>query len=369
VNALREFGIEISRNDDALQIQGSGGKLTIPSKDIYIGNAGTAMRFLTTFACLANGKTTLTGDEAMQKRPIKDLLDALSIAGIKTTSNNGCPPITIHGGNFKGGTIILNASMSSQFVSSILLTAPYAKHPVHLLIRGKLSSTPYVDMSIHVMRSFGVDVEVIEPYVSYIIGNLDHYIAEPFTIEGDASSATYFFAAAAITGGKVTVSNLSHDSLQGDMRFLSLLEDMGCRIIKHESSIEVQGGKLKGIDVDMNDIPDCVPALAIVAAFAAGETTISNVAHLRFKETDRLAAIANELTKMGAKVQVLKDGLSIKPQKLHGATIETYNDHRIAMSFAVAGLRVPEVNIINPLCVKKSFPSFWEEFSKLEESK
>ncbi|TAK62220.1 MAG: 3-phosphoshikimate 1-carboxyvinyltransferase, partial [Bacteroidetes bacterium] len=212
------------------------------------------------------------------------------------------------------------------------------------------------------------EIEVIEPYHSYYISNKDSYIAEPFSIEGDASSATYFWAAAAITGGKITVSNLSFDSLQGDIKFLYLLEEMGCRISRHDAIIEIQGGHLHGIDVDMNDIPDCVPAMAIVAAFAEGETTISNVAHLHFKESDRLRVLGEQLNKLGTKVQVLKDGLVIHPQKMHGARIETYNDHRIAMSFAVAGLRVPGIEIINPKCVTKSFPNFWDEFNKLEES-
>ncbi len=368
-SALREFGIDIKKEANVLNVQGVNGKPNAPDKDIFIGNAGTAIRFLTTFSSLANGNTVLTGDEAMQKRPIKDLLDALTMAGIKTSSTNGCPPVTIYGGNFKGGKISLNGTVSSQFVSSILLSAPYAKYPIELHINGKMSSTPYVDMSIHVMRSFGAEIQTIVPYSFYLISNKDQYIAEPFRIEGDASSASYFFAAAAITGGKVIVSNLSQDSLQGDMKFLYVLEDMGCRITKHSDSIEIHGGTLHGIDIDMNEIPDCVPAIAIVAAFAEGETKITNVAHLRYKETDRLTAIATQLTNIGGKVRINKDGLTIYPQKLHGATIETYNDHRIAMSFAVAGLRIPGIEILNPACVKKSFPNFWEEFKLLEESK
>ncbi len=364
--ALAQFGIKLSQGPDFIEVEGSNGSITPPQEEIFIGNAGTAIRFLTTFAGLANGQTILTGDEAMQKRPIKDLLDALAVAGVKTTSNNGCPPLTVHGGKLKGGIIRLNATMSSQFVSSILLTAPYAKSQIHLHIKGKLSSTPYVDMTLHLMRSFGAEVEVLEPYVSYIVNNKDRYVGETFSIEGDASSATYFFAAAAITGGTVKINNLPHDSLQGDIKFLSLLDEMGCTIRRHETAIEVRGRTLKGIEVDMNDIPDCVPALAIVAAFADGETTITNVAHLRYKETDRLTAIATELSKLGTKVELRKDGLTIIPKKLHGAVIETYHDHRIAMSFAVAGLRIPGIEIINPSCVTKSFPNFWDEFSNIE---
>ncbi len=368
VEALRQFGIGITQQDNLIQVEGTSGNLIAPQQEVYVGNAGTAMRFLATFACLANGETTLNGDEAMQKRPIKDLLDALTMAGIKTSSNNGCPPIKIYGGNFKGGLIHLVANISSQFVSSILLSAPYAKYPVTLTIKNKLSSTPYVDMSLHVMRSFGGEIEVIEPYAAYSISNTERYIAEPFHIEADASAITYFAAAAAITGGKVSVPDVSLDSLQGDIRFLSVLEEMGCKISKQENVVTIQGNGLRGIEVDMNDIPDCVPTLAVVAAFAEGETTISNVAHLQYKESNRLNAIAAQLSKLGAKVKVLEDGLLIRPQPLHGVVIETYNDHRIAMSFAIAGLKVPGIEILNPMCVTKSFPNFWDEFKKLEES-
>ncbi|MBI5217169.1 MAG: 3-phosphoshikimate 1-carboxyvinyltransferase [Ignavibacteriae bacterium] len=368
VEALKQFGIGITNQDNLIQVEGTSGNLTAPHQEVFVGNAGTAIRFLATFSCLANGEVTLTGDEAMQKRPIKDLLDALTMAGIRSSSNNGCPPVKIQGGNFKGGVISLSANISSQFVSSILLSAPYSKYPVTLNIKNKLSSTPYVDMSLHVMRSFGAEIEVIEPYTSYYISNTERYIAEPFHIEADASAVTYFAAAAAITGGKVSVADVSLDSLQGDIRFLSVLKEMGCKIIKRENVVEIQGNGLRGIEVDMNDIPDCVPTLAVVAAFAEGETTISNVAHLQFKESNRLIALAAQLTKLGAKVKVLEDGLLIRPQPLHGATIETYNDHRIAMSFAIAGLKVPGVEILNPMCVTKSFPNFWDEFKKLEES-
>ena len=365
VQALQHFGIDINRIGDDLEITGTSGNLHAPSKEIYVGNAGTSMRFLTTLACIAHGETIITGDEQMQKRPIQDLLDALRSAGIRCSSNDGFPPVKISGGNFPGGAILINATVSSQFVSSILLCAPYAKHPVSLQIKGKLSSLPYVDMSLHVMRSFGATINFIEPSI-YKVGNLDHYLGQSFQIEGDASSASYFFAAAAITHGRVTIDNLTTDSLQGDIKFLEILKQMGCTVIHGENMIEVRGNKLFGIEIDMNDLPDCVPTLAIVAAFAETPTTIRNVAHLQFKESNRLTALATELTKMGAKVELYEDGITIKPHLLHGAQIETYNDHRMAMSFAVAGLQVPDVTIVNPSCVSKSFPNFWDEFSKLE---
>jgi 3-phosphoshikimate 1-carboxyvinyltransferase len=364
VKALRQMGVEIQELKDSFKITGTNGSPRAPEEEVFVGNAGTAMRFLTSFAALAKGETRLNGDEAMRKRPINDLLAALNAAGVKCTSENGCPPVAIHGGALAGGDISLKASVSSQFVSSILLSAPYAKKPLHLLISGKLSSLPYVDMSLHVMRTFGATVDFIEPSI-YHVHTGDQYIGQEYIIEGDASAATYFFAAAAITGGKVTVNNLTADSLQGDIRFVNVMEQMGCRVTKHDDSVDVQGGHLKGFDIDMNQIPDCVPTLAVVAAFAQGPTTITNVAHLEHKETNRLKALASELGKLGARVELTDEGIIINPGKLRGADIETYNDHRMAMSFAVAGLKVPGIRIKNPGCVSKSFPDFWNEFEKL----
>jgi 3-phosphoshikimate 1-carboxyvinyltransferase len=368
LTALEQYGIHITRLKNRFEVQGTNGKLNAPSKEIYVGNAGTAMRFLTTFSCLAKGETILNGDENMQKRPINDLLDALRSTGIKCTSNNGCPPIKIVGGGLRGGRIEVDASVSSQFVSSLLLSAPYARQPVLVQVKGKPSSLPYVDMSVHVMRSFGAEVNVIDE-LHYEVSNTAHYIGREFHIEADASAATYFLAAAAITKGRVLVKNLPAESLQGDMKFIDVLSEMGCKVVKEENGITLEGVTLKGIDVDMNSIPDCVPTLAVVAAFADGPTTITNVHHLQYKETDRLKALTNELIKIGAKVERFDDGFTIYPQPLHGATIETYNDHRMAMSFAVAGLKVNGIAIKNPSCVSKSFPNFWDEFKKLENGK
>jgi 3-phosphoshikimate 1-carboxyvinyltransferase len=365
VTALRHFGVEIEQTADALHVAGTNGSLRTPGRDVFVGNAGTAMRFLTSLAGLAPGETTLTCGEQMRKRPMTDLIVSLNSAGIKCSSADGFPPVTVRGGNFPGGTMHINGATSSQFVSSILLVAPYAKRPTLLHVLEGISSTPYIDMTTHVMRSFGASVDNVSSSV-YTVGNASRYIGRTFAIEGDASAATYFFAAAAITGGTVTVTNLPAESLQGDLRFLHLLRDMGCTVVRTEDATEIRGGKLFGIEAAMNDIPDCVPTLAVIAAFAKGTTTIQNVGHLRHKETDRLRAIATELRKLGAGVELFDDGIAIHPQALHGAEIETYNDHRIAMSFAVAGLVVPGMRITNPGCVSKSFPDFWEAFSVLE---
>ena len=365
LRALGQFGIVVNRSEGKVEIVGSGGNFSAPQKEVFVGNAGTAMRFLASFAAIARGETTLTGDEQMLKRPMKDLLDALRAAGIKCSSQDGYPPVRIQGGNFVGGLINVDAGISSQFVSSILLAAPYSKRTVTLHVKGKLSSIPYVDMSLHVMRSFGADVDAND-LRNLQVNNQQKYIGHDFLVEADASSATYFFAAAAVTGGRVVITNFSAESLQGDARFLGLLSDMGCTVIKHDDSVEVKGGRLLGIDVDMNQIPDCVPTLAVVAAFAQGPTSISNIEHLKYKETNRLKALTLELSKLGARVDLHEDGMTIHPQSLRACEIETYNDHRIAMSFAVAGLRQEGIVITNPSCVAKSFPGFWDEFHKIE---
>jgi 3-phosphoshikimate 1-carboxyvinyltransferase len=366
VRALRQFGVTIDEQPGRFAVAGTGGELLVPPGEIDVGNAGTAMRFLTTFASIVRGETVITGDENMRRRTLQGLLDALKAAGVRTTSQAGFPPVKIHGGSFAGGSVGIDAAVSSQFISSILLSSPYAKHPVALHARGKISSLPYVTMTLHVMRSFGAGVDTAE-FSHFRVDNTQKYIGQEFTIEGDASAATYFLASAAITGGHVVIANLSTESLQGDIRFLGLLGEMGCRIAKRDDAIELHGGRLRGIEVDMNEIPDSVPALAVVAAFAEGPTSIIDVEHLKHKETNRLAALATELTRLGARVDLHEDGLTIHPKPLKGAAIETYNDHRMAMSFAVAGLRVTGISITNPGCVGKSFPTFWDEFEKLEQ--
>lgn len=365
--ALQELGIGVACHRDRIDVEGANGIISPAKKELFLGNAGTAMRFLAGFAGLIRGETILTGDEQMQRRPMRDLLEALRAAGVKTSSSDGYPPIKIHGGTFAGGPVSIKATVSSQFVSSLLLSAPYAKHPVTLGLAGKITSLPYIDMTLHVMRTFGGKVDVISPS-HYYIYNDERYIGQEYTIEGDASSATYFGAAAAITGGTVRIANLPTDSLQGDIRFMDILTQIGCRVRQVDGSTEITGGHLHGIDIDMNEIPDCVPTLAVIAAFADRPTAILNIAQLKFKETNRIQAIASELTKLGVKVEVFDDSMIINPRPLRGATIETYNDHRIAMSFAVAGLRVPGIAITNPGCVSKSFPGFWEEFNKLQKA-
>ncbi|MDP2208970.1 MAG: 3-phosphoshikimate 1-carboxyvinyltransferase [Bacteroidota bacterium] len=373
IEALRKFGVSIEEIGNKLIVTGTGGKIKASDSDIFVGNAGTTMRFLAGLAALADGSTIIYGDERMNLRPIGDLTTALEQLGIRIETNNGYPPVKIVGGELKGGTVHIDASKSSQFVSSILLIAPYAIQDVDLVLGdrarstmpfGRVASKPYLDITRVVMQSFGADVQ--EKTNGYYISSTKRYQPATYIIEGDYSSASYFFAAAAVTGGKVTVQNLNPHSKQGDAGFLEVLQKMGCKIIKDVSGITVVGcPELSGITIDMNEMPDMVPTLAVMALFANGKTKIENVAHLRYKESDRLYSLATEIRKLGVEVTEFDDGLEIVPKgKYIGVVIETYNDHRIAMSFAIAGLKIPGIKIINPGCVKKSFPDFWDEFSQ-----
>jgi len=349
-----------------LIVHGAGGEIPALEADLFCANSGTTVRFLAALATLGHGSFRLDGVERMRRRPIDDLLTALNQLGTRALSENedGCPPVIVHANGMSGGTAKIRGDISSQFLSGLLMAAPAAKSTVELVIDGPLVSRPYVRMTLAVMRAFGVEVEATE--------SLDRFSIEPqqyqptqFAIEPDASAASYFWAAAAVTGGEVTVQGLSRDSLQGDVAFVDCLEQMGCEVRRHAASISVIGRELRGIDVDMNAISDTVQTLAVVALFAEGPTTIRNVAHIRHKETDRIAAVATELRKLGANVTERENGLTIEPSQLRGATIDTYNDHRMAMSFALAGLRIPGVRINNPKCVEKTYPEFFSDFSAL----
>ena len=363
IEALRKFGITIEEYPNHLLVHGCDGKLTAPKSEIYVGNAGTTMRFLVGLAAIAKGSTRLVGSERMNKRPLIELLSALNQMGVKYESAGGYPPLTIHGGKLQGGTITIDGTRSSQFISSILLIAPFADTNVNLVITRKLISKPYIDLTLEVMNNFGVVIKSTEN--KYEIRNDNGYKTSKITVEADVSSASYFFAAAAITGGSVLVRNLSLQSKQGDVKFLDILGQIGCKVTANFDGVCVRGGQLSPISLDMNEIPDMVPTLAVMALFTKGKTYLKNVKHLRYKESDRLSALATGLKKIGGIVTENEDSLEIMSGNLNGATIETFEDHRIAMSFAVAGLRIPNVSILNPGCVVKSFPGFWSEWEKL----
>jgi 3-phosphoshikimate 1-carboxyvinyltransferase len=363
MESLKKLGIKIQIINDQVIVYGLKGKLNKPKNRLFVGNAGTAFRFLTTALALCEGNVILDGDKRMRQRPIKDLINALSYLGVNVESKNGYAPLKIHGGSFIGGESSIKGERSSQYISSILLSAPYAENDVIIKVEGSVTSKPYIDITLDIMKHFNVNVEN-NNYLEYHIKSGNYYKGKKYKIEGDASNASYFFAAAAITEGTMEVRNLPPTSKQGDLKLIEVLQKMGCKLVYKKNSIIISGGELKGIDVDMNTMPDVVPTLAIVACFAKGETNIFNAENLRIKESDRIKAVCSELSKIGAKVIEKKDGMTIIPDRLHGATIETYNDHRIAMSFSIAGLKIPGIKITNPACVNKSFPEYWKVFKK-----
>ncbi len=324
------------------------------------------MRFLTAMLAAIGGQYELDGIARMRERPLADLIDALAQLGVKVTCklSPGCPPIAIDSTGFHRSEVSIAAQVSSQFLSGLLMAVPLAKRPLTIRTATKLVSEPYVTMTLAVMKSFGVTIRSNETGVYEYDPAIDgSYSACEYTIEPDASAASYFFAAAAITGGSVTVAHLGQDSLQGDLHFVDVLERMGCTVERLPTQTNVVGpadGRLRGIDVDMADISDTVQTLAAVACFADGPTTIRNVEHIRFKETDRIDAVANELRKLGVTVHTTRDGLTIVPGPLKAAEIATYNDHRMAMSFSLIGLRQPGIRILDPKCVEKTFPNYFE---------
>jgi 3-phosphoshikimate 1-carboxyvinyltransferase len=375
VEGLRQLGFRVNAEWPVVQVTQHEGELPVPARsaEIFVANSGTTMRFLTALCALGRGRYRLDGIPRMRERPIEDLLTALRGMGVKAYSEygNGCPPVIVESdGCLHGPGTRVRGDISSQFLSALLMIAPFTNDtPLHIFVDGPLVSKPYIEMTLALMAHWGANWRL--PTDGYEFSALDSLAnfggVDRYTIEPDASSASYFFASAAIASGRITVPNIPPKSLQGDVRFVDVLEEMGCTVVSDESGITVRGGPLHGIDVDMNDISDTVMTLAAVACFAEGPTTIRNVAHIRHKETDRLAALATELRRVGAEVTEFADGLTITPRPLHGAEIETYNDHRMAMSMALIGLRVPGIVIKNPGCVAKTYPHFFTDLERLRQ--
>jgi len=369
VEALKALGFRVSVDWPAtvVRIGRDGDGIPAHTADLYVANSGTSMRFLTALTALGKGHYRIDGDSRMRERPIQDLLDALCQLGVKAQSErkNGCPPVLIESDGLAGGRVLVKGDVSSQFLSGLLLAAPFARGDVDIEVDGPLVSWPYVSMTVQMLHAWGLRVETTSTQRFHVPGRLWGCGLDGYDIEPDASAASYLWAAAAIARGRVRVEDLTARSLQGDVRFIEVLEDMGCEVVRGESGMTVSGRPLHGIDVDMNDISDTVMTLAAVACFAEGPTTIRNVAHIRHKETDRLSALATELRRVGAGVEEFEDGLTITPRPLHGAEIETYNDHRMAMSMALIGLKVPGIIIKNPGCVAKTYPGFFTDLDKL----
>lgn len=370
IDCLRQLGFKVEVDwDEAVADVWRDSSTVIPVQeaDLFVGNSGTTMRFLTALVSLGKGRYRLDGVARMRERPIEDLLDALRQLGVNAYSErgNGYPPVIVETDGLAGGRVKIKGDVSSQFLSGLLMAAPMAKKEVTLELVGPLVSEPYIDMTLRMMNQFGV--LVVRDGGTFYLPAVDWYEERDFAVEPDASAASYFFAAAAVTGGEVTVSGLHFPSLQGDLNFLYILKKMGCNV-QRTTGLTVTGHSLRAVDVDMNDISDTVMTLGAVACFAEGPTTIRNVAHIRHKETDRLAALATELRRVGAAVDEFPDGLKITPRPLHGATVETYNDHRMAMSMALIGLKVPGIIIKNPACVAKTYPRFFEDLEQLRET-
>jgi 3-phosphoshikimate 1-carboxyvinyltransferase len=317
---------------------------------------------------LGRGIFRLSGTARMHQRPIGDLINALTAQGIgiQCEHGNNCPPVIIQAHGLPGGRMNVRGDSSSQYLSGLMMAAPCAAESTELCVTGQLVSVPYVTMTMKMMVAFGASVEgSISPAATRLTISRGPYRARSYSIEPDATAASYFLAAAAITGGRVIVEGLSADSMQGDIRFASLLKDMGCRIEFAPDETIVEGGSLRGIQVEMTDISDTVQTLAAVALFAKGPTVIRGVGHIRHKETDRISDLARELRKLGATVDETVDGLTIVPGPLHGATISTYNDHRMAMSLSLVGLKVPGVVIENPACTQKTYAEYFHDLRSL----
>ena len=364
MDALVRLGIDLSADRDGgeVGVKGRGGGIPASDVDLFVGNAGTVARFLPPALALGPGPYTVDGAPRMRERPISDLVDGMRQLGaaVEYAGAGESFPLKISGGGIRGGEARISGTRSSQFASGLLMAAPYADAPVTLRVDGR-EQWPYIGITVAVMRAFGVDVGeapdlfTVQPAV---------YRPRHYTVEPDASAASYFMAAAAVTGGRVEIPDLGSASPQGDLRFAEVLQNMGCKVQTTPRSIEIRGpDRLRGVDVDMNALSDTMMTLAAIAPFAQSPTTIRNVAHTRLQETDRLSALATELDRLGLTTHQTSSSIRIIPQKPRSAVVRTYGDHRMAMAFAVTGLVTPGIVIEDPGCVTKTFPEF---FSRLE---
>ncbi|EMI56459.1 3-phosphoshikimate 1-carboxyvinyltransferase [Rhodopirellula sallentina] len=390
IESLAKIGVSIKPVDGGrtLVVEGVGGVVSDDARKIssetpvemFIANSGTTVRFLTAALSAFGGKYRLSGIDRMHERPIGDLVDAIAPAldgSIAATSEGKCPPVDIDSKGWTGQPMRVGGGVSSQYLSGLMMAGPIASKPIRIEIVGEMVSIPYVRMTARLMESFGGvtgwEFDGDEPWSGLRCVNVEgSYQGCEFDVEPDASAASYFWAAAAISGGRVRVEGLTENATQGDVRFARVLEQMGCQYSSDENGITIQGGPLSGIDVEMGEISDTVQTLAVVALFADGPTRVRGVAHNRFKETDRIGNLAIELRKLGARVDEHDDGLTIHPLSdparlsVGGPVVmETYNDHRMAMSFALLGLRLPGIEILNPACTRKTYPDFWADLQTL----
>lgn len=372
-DALVQLGIPITSQPDAhtITVHGQYGAIPAARAKLFVGNSGTTARFLAPAVALGAGMYRIDGVPAMRKRPIEPLLDALRQLGVDAVSVNGtgCPPIRITSTGLRGGTVTMPGHLSSQYFTAMMLAAPAARDTITIEVEGELISRPYIDITADVMRAFGVETEIGDATSRrFTIPGGQQYQARDYHIEPDASAASYVFAIAAITGGTITVEGLGTSSLQGDLQFVRVLEQIGCTVEMREASTTVIGpanGKLRGGTFDFSAISDTSQTLAGIAPFVDGPVTFRGVAHNRVKETDRVGNVVKELRKLGQEVEEYDDGMTIHPQPVTPAVIDTWDDHRMAMGFALTGLRAPGVRLENPACVTKTFPDFFEVLDEL----
>jgi 3-phosphoshikimate 1-carboxyvinyltransferase len=371
IESLRRLGLQVTQDvaGCVCVVEGRGGRIPAATADLWLENSGTSIRFLTSVCALGRGEYRLDGVERMRQRPIGDLVRALEPLGAKIRferESSDCPPVVVDGRAswMRGGSTTIHGDISSQFLSSLLMAAPACEQPVSVVVEGELVSKPYVMMTLQMMRAFGAVIDGPED-LSRFESLSQPYRARGYDIEPDASAASYFFGAAAVTGGQVTVSGLSKNALQGDVEFVTALEQMGCEVLWGHDEITVSGRPLRGIDIDMNAISDTAQTLATVAVFANGPTRIRNVGHMRHKETDRVAAVVTELRRAGIHANEHPDGLTIHPGTPQPAEIQTYDDHRMAMSFSLLGLRVPGIRICDPGCTAKTYPGYFDDLASL----
>ena len=371
IESLRRLDFEVDQDAGGCRttVHGLSGRIPATSADLWLENSGTSIRFLTSLCALGSGAYRLDGVERMRQRPIGDLVRALQPLGanvrFELPGSDG-PPVIVDGtaSHMHGGSTMIHGDISSQFLSSLLMAAPACSDAVHVKVEGELVSKPYIAMTLKMMRAFGAEIDCPDDLSEFRIQSRP-YRSCSYDIEPDASAASYFFGAAAVTGGTVSVTGLSRGALQGDVGFAAVLEQMGCQITWGSDRITVTGRSLHGIDIDMNAISDTAQTLSTVAVFADSPTTIRNVGHMRHKETDRITAVVTELQRAGIRADEHEDGLTIYPGVPQAAEIQTYDDHRMAMSFSLLGLRVPGIRILEPGCTTKTYPKFFEDLAAL----
>lgn len=371
--ALNALGVLVESDEPgaSFTVTGCGGSFPTADADLFVGNSGTTMRFLTAALPLGSGQRRIDGVPRMRQRPIGPLLAALNQLGADARSEAGtdCPPVIVRAAGFPGGRCDMRGDQSSQYFTALLLAAPYADQGIEIEVIGDLVSKPYLPMTAAVMAAFGVEADIDQKdWKTPRVRPGQRYTGRVYQIEPDASNASYFLAAAAVTGGRVRIDGLGANSTQGDLRFVDVLAAMGAHVTVTDDHVEVTGppvGELRGVDLDLGPISDTAQTLAAIAPFARGTTTIRGIGHARLKETDRVAALAAELRRLGQEVDEFPDGLRITPRPIIPADLDTYDDHRMAMSFAVTALRAPGVRLNDPGCVAKTFPDFFQRLDAL----